>query len=314
MAAANKRMKNTAEVVLDSIRFEIVIYGNRQNHPVLFFHGLGSSAACIEPASDTLDQLGIYIIAINRPGTSKSDFFKPKSIFEYLAYVDRILEKFSIDKIIVIGWSAGGLYSQAFASKYPKKVESLHLISSAIPFYNLSSRKILPLKWKIISASNRILPSLSKRMFLSIARKLNKQPLELIKRSINSLPSVDKQVVEKPENYAVFTTAVKESYGEYGLGPYFDILALSAKTQIPLDQINTRTLIWHGSHDNLWPIEFANYLGSEIKGAETRIVENKGHFLYLDSIHQILKTAAYKDSQLPGLSLHDNDTVIRVGV
>jgi pimeloyl-ACP methyl ester carboxylesterase len=151
-------MQQTIQIKTGASQSEVIQYGNEQHVPLVFFHGLGASAACIRPNPIQLTQLGIYILAVNRPGTGQSNFFLPTSLTGYLAHIIQLLDQLAVSNAHVVGWSAGGLYAQALAVHYPERVRSLTLINSAIPFYNPSSRPILPAKWRFISTLNWLLP------------------------------------------------------------------------------------------------------------------------------------------------------------
>jgi pimeloyl-ACP methyl ester carboxylesterase len=284
-------MQTTLEFIIDDLNFEVIITGDRQKQPVLFIHGFGASAACISPSQAVLDQLGIYLIAINRPGTGRSTFFKPTGIAGYLAYLVRVLDELGTERVILLGWSAGGIFAQAFAARYPERVRQLSLISSAIPLYNPCGRKVLPLKWKVIPAVNRLLPGVARKLFSDMAGKMRKAPDQVLRQSFRQMPPSDQRVTDQPENYALLRQAGLESYGTQGRGPYFDVLALCAREVIPLADITAPTLIWHGTDDTSWPLAFAYYLNGQIKNAQLRVLEKQGHLLYLTQWNPILAAA-----------------------
>jgi pimeloyl-ACP methyl ester carboxylesterase len=284
-------MKTTLELIIDDLTFEVLIIGDRQKQPVLFIHGFGASAACISPSQAVLDQLGIYIIAVNRPGTGRSTFFKPTGIAAYLAYLVRVLDELGAGRVILLGWSAGGIFAQAFAARYPERVRQLSLVSSAIPLYNPCSRKVLPLKWKIIPAVNRLLPGVARKLFSGMAGKMRKAPDQVLRQSFRQLPPSDQRVADQLENYALLRQAGLRATGRRARVRTSTCWLCAAGKSFRWPDITAPTLIWHGTEDTSWPLAFAYYLNGQIKNSQLRVLEKHGHLLYLTQWNLILAAA-----------------------
>lgn len=108
-------------------------YGDSNQNTVIFFHGFGSSVHAIHPDPTILDQHNIRFYALNRPGYGDSDIGLGYSMEDYADWLNEFLIAKNIQKASLIGWSAGGLYSQVFTDKYAEKVESLTLVSKGYP-------------------------------------------------------------------------------------------------------------------------------------------------------------------------------------
>ncbi len=267
-------------------------YGDTNENTVLFFHGFGSSAGAIHPDPNILDANNIRFFAVNRPGYGASDLAANYSPEDFADTVNEFLMAKNIDKASIIGWSAGGLYSQIFAEKYPEKVSSLNLVSSAIPLNSKETRNILPSNWKMINSMNRYFPFLTKYFFKSLSKKLTKDLDAAIQESIKQMVEEDKKVANDPTMKPVIIRGAVESYHNRGLGVYADAPALckniSTKAQHLLD---TKVNIWQGSEDNVWTPATSEYLRQRYPASTYSFIEKEGHLLYLSHWNEILKKA-----------------------
>ncbi len=104
---------------------------------VLSVHGIfGGYDQAYETASDTLQNLnGDYrILAPSRFGYLGSDVRGDGSPKEQARVFAEFLDALQIDKVYLLGTSAGGSAAIRFALDYPERTKGLILISSAMPF------------------------------------------------------------------------------------------------------------------------------------------------------------------------------------
>jgi pimeloyl-ACP methyl ester carboxylesterase len=267
-------------------------YGDTNENTVLFFHGFGSPAGAIHPDPNILDANNIRFFAVNRPGYGASDLAANYSPGDFADTVNEFLMAKNIDKASIIGWSAGGLYSQIFAETYPEKVSSLNLISSAIPLNSKETRNILPSNWKMISSMNRYLPFLTKYFIKSLSKKLTKDLDAAIQESIKQMVEEDKKVANDPLMRMVITKGAVESYHNGGLGVYYDARALSKNISTKAQPLpDTKVNIWQGSEDNVWTPAASEYLRQRYPASTYSFIEKEGHLLYLSHWNEILKKA-----------------------
>jgi pimeloyl-ACP methyl ester carboxylesterase len=204
-------------------------YGDNNQNTVIFFHGFGSSVHSIHPDIKILDEYNIRFFAVNRPGYGDSDFELEYSMEDYADWINEFLTVKGIQKASLIGWSSGGLYSQVFAGKYPEKVTSLNLVSSAIPLNSGETKSILPTNWKMIRNMNRYMPLMTKFYFKSLSKKVTKNLNSIIQKSIEQMVEEDKKVANDQILQAAILKGTVEGYRNNGNGVYYDALALCKK-------------------------------------------------------------------------------------
>lgn len=268
------------------------ILGNGRT-TVLFFHGFGSSAKAIPFDKDLLAQKDLQLLCLNRPGVGRSALQKNITFDSVAADANGILEQLTIHQCVVAGWSAGGLFAQAFAQNYPQKVFSLHLLSSAIPFGNKDARSALPRRWKRIALLNRYVPLAAKLVFRSVSKKAQKAPAQLMAESIKEMVAADKAVAGDERFSSLLQQAALEGFANNGSGVYQEAKAL-CKATVAYNRISCPVHIWTGEQDNIWPLATARYLHERLPQAELHIFRNSGHLLYLKEWEKITGAFAFQ--------------------
>ncbi|KMY54586.1 hypothetical protein AC623_12185 [Bacillus sp. FJAT-27231] len=274
----------------DNRKLSYVSYGETNENTVIFFHGFGSSVSSIHPDTTILDKYNVRFFAVNRPGYGNSDLMLKYTMEDYADFVNNFLIAKGIQKVSIIGWSAGGLYSQVFADKYPEKVTSLNLVSSAIPLNSNETKKILPSNWKMISNMNRYIPIMTKIYFKNLSKKLSNNLDGTIQESIQQMVESDQKVVNDPLMRTVIMKGTVEAYSNEGLGVYYDALALCKAVKCASNPLlNANVHIWQGEKDTIWTLETSNYLRKKYPNSTYSFIKNEGHLLYLSHWDEILK-------------------------
>ncbi|MFZ7942578.1 alpha/beta fold hydrolase [Neobacillus sp. 19] len=276
----------------DNRKLSYLSYGDTNQNTVIFFHGFGSSARSIHPDTKLLDQYNVRFFAINRPGYGDSDVKVKYSMEDFADSINEFLLAKGIERASIIGWSAGGLYSQVFTDKYSEKVTSLNLISSAIPLNSNETTKILPANWKSIVNMNKYIPLMTKFYFKSLSKKVTNNLDSTIQKSIQQMVEEDQKVAVDPLMKSVIIKGAVESYRNKGIGVYYDALALCQKFDDRRNPLhNVKVNIWQGDKDTIWTSETSNYLREKYSNSTYSFIENEGHLLYLSHWDEILKNA-----------------------
>ncbi|MBT2679319.1 alpha/beta hydrolase [Bacillus sp. ISL-35] len=267
-------------------------YGDNNQNTVFFFHGFGSSVHAIHPDTNILDQYNIRFFAVNRPGYGDSELKLDYSMEDYADWVNEFMFANAIDKTSLIGWSAGGLYSQVFTDKYPEKVTSLNLVSSAIPLNSGETKAVLSGNWKMIRNMNRYIPFMTKSYFKSLSKKVSKNLDAVIQESVKQMVEEDKIVINDPIIKPAIIKGTVEGYRNSGKGVYYDARALCKKINAPKNKtFNGKVHIWQGGADTIWTSETSNYLRQKYSHSTYNFIDQAGHLLYLSHWDEILKTS-----------------------
>ncbi len=117
----------------DGRRLGYAEFGNRNGPAVFHFHGLPGSRLEGQLLANAAADLGVHLIAVDRPGMGLSDFLPDRRIRDWPRDVAALANALGIGKFCVEGFSGGGPYAAASAVSLPDRVVACGIISGAGP-------------------------------------------------------------------------------------------------------------------------------------------------------------------------------------
>ena len=97
-------MNNSSYIILsDKRKLSFSEYGDKNGFPVFYFHG--SPSSFIEPlliGNEVFRDLGLRIIAPNRPGIGESDFQSGRQFRDWPADVCKLADELGIEKFSLL--------------------------------------------------------------------------------------------------------------------------------------------------------------------------------------------------------------------
>lgn len=238
------------EINISGIKLNYIIEG--QGSPIVVLHGWGANIDTIIPIVNILSE-GYKVYALDLPGFGKSE--EPKEVFgsyEYVKIVKEFLDEMGIEKASFVGHSFGGKLSIIFGVDYPDLVDKLVLIDSA----GLIPKRGLDYYLKVYSF--KALRWVYKNLFFWI----------------------------KDED------RVKKFYEKFGSDDYQDSQGIMRKILVRvvnenlrplLKEIKAPTLLIWGEDDDATPLYMGKIMEEEIKDSGLVIIEDGGHYSYLDN-------------------------------
>lgn len=252
--------------------------------PVLFFMHGGPGGIDQGILLDHLIDEGYSLLVVSRPGYLRTPFV-PLSYEEQVDQYVELLNKLSINKVVAMGYSAGGPLALYFANKYPERIHALVMEAGVSTVYETPSEAPDSF-WMKLLTSDRIQDFLSwitvkliriafKTTFKSIIRLETLLDKEGIKRFID-LVSKDKERRRWLMN--LMNTTVPMSIRKLGLN--HDVELLTSIEKIPVDNINVKSLLVYSKEDNDVKWLNAEYLKTNLKDFEL-LVTHGGHMMWI---------------------------------
>lgn len=258
-------------------------YGNKNNEPIVFVHGLGDEASTIWNDSIELLKNDYYILTFDLPGFGKSSKEnKEYTPLNYALFINYIVSKYLDKKFYLIGHSMGAAISLKYTSLYGNNIKRLMLIDAAGILYQDSYSTFL-VKAGIDSffKDTPIIEKPINKFFSSITNTIQKvlpKDLTIVLKSellremfFNSNPTIISAV-----------GLVMEDYSKV------------------LDKINVPTYILWGEKDDIAPIRTAYILNKLIKNSQLSIIKDSKHIPMLN----------FKNDYFKNLSTFLNDEKI----
>lgn len=263
MNEAKERIKSESRVLETKFgEMEYAISG--QGKPVLLIHGAGGG----------FDQ-GLWLGQICLEGDyqfiapSKFGYLSSQAPEEYSAKLQAeqyriLLDYLGIEKVSIIGVSAGGPSSMQFANDFPERVEKLVLLSAVSMPPNPKDKD--PFFVKIIQTIQK-----SDFSYWLFTKAFKSQILSLV-----GIPSDDyKKFTPEQKELANELLDVMHPMSLRHKGTIIDGLIIK-DFKIP-ESISVPTLFIHSKNDGLVSYSHAEYANQRIEGSKLILYENGGH-------------------------------------
>ncbi len=114
--------ENNILILPDGRRLGYAEYGDPEGWPLMFFHGTPGSRVMARFAAPKAREMGVRLIAPERPGFGLSDFKPQRQLLDWAEDVRELAEVLNLERFAVAGVSGGGPYVAACAWKMPARL------------------------------------------------------------------------------------------------------------------------------------------------------------------------------------------------
>lgn len=267
------------ETAMGKIHYKLTEEG-----PVLFFMHGGPGGIDQAFFLDGLVQEGYSLLVVSRPGYLRTPFV-PLSYEEQVDQYVELLDKLAIDKVVAMGYSAGGPLALNFANKYPERTHALVMEAGVSTVYEIPSEAPDSF-WMKLFTSDRLQDFLSWITVITI-----RIAFKMTFKSIISLETLlDKEGIKKFTDLVsndrerrkwvmkLMDTTIPMSIRKQGLN--HDLELLTSIEKIPVDNITVKSLLVYSKEDNDVKWLNAEYLETNLKDFEL-LVTHGGHFMWV---------------------------------
>ncbi|HLB45042.1 MAG TPA: alpha/beta hydrolase, partial [Candidatus Limnocylindrales bacterium] len=174
--------------------------GDPEGAPVLFFHGFGTTRVICPPAQPA-EELGIRLIAVDRPGIGLSDPKPGRNLLDWPADIAELADHLALDSFSIVGWSGGSPYALACGLAMADRVR-------AIAAGTVSSRA----PWVIRLA------------MWHWGRGQRRDAERFFEKSVADMCAADQEVLTEPELRSRMIANSTELYRQGGRGMYDEAL------------------------------------------------------------------------------------------
>ncbi|MFI1866018.1 alpha/beta fold hydrolase [Streptomyces jumonjinensis] len=285
-------------------------WGDPGGHPVFLLHGTPGSRLGPRPRTFHLHNLGVRLIAYDRPGYGDSDRHAGRGIADAVGDVRAIADTMGLARYSVVGRSGGGPHALACAALDPGRVASVAAVVTIAP------PDAEDLNWLTGMAESNVMtytmmarhsPDLTQvgALLARNADAIRKDPSSLLNSLTTEMPDVDRRVVEDAGIRDLLMLNYLSAVGESGeaktAGPdepdgpaapmgWVDDLVSFRKPWgfAPQSIEGVPVLLWHGEHDVFAPVSHFHWLAERIPGARAVLQPSAAHFAALPALPPIL--------------------------
>ncbi|WP_416840427.1 alpha/beta fold hydrolase [Haloferax sp. DFSO52] len=245
--------------------------GAPDGDPVLAFHGIPNGRLGAAVFDQVGRELGVRIIAPERPGVGVSDPDPTRVLLDWPVDVAECLDALGIDAAPALGISGGGPYALACGAAAPERFPrvatccGLGPVESATRPLRLLLRGANYLPWAI-------------QAFLGVeVRSAKYAPEWTIERRVKASAPRD-EAIWRGDVGKLLVASMPIACQEHGTRSFVRDIQLSGRDWgFSLDAIDVPVGIWHGQADRINPVEMGVYLRDAIPTAEAYLYPDLGH-------------------------------------
>jgi 2-hydroxy-6-oxonona-2,4-dienedioate hydrolase len=278
MAAARARLAAGARTV-DTACGEIEYGEQGDGPPVLVIHGAGGGYDQGLALGNALLGDGYHLIAPSRFGYLNAPVPEDLSAEAQADIYACLLDELGIERVAVVGVSAGGPSSLAFAERYPDRTAALVLVSA------MSHAE--PRKEGAAGTQEQVRDTLLKSdlaywLFVNAAKPTLLETLGVSRVVQAGMTPEDHTQVDD-----FLTSMYPMSQRAPGMAADGEIITA---LDLPLEDITAPTLVFHARDDTLVPYTHGQYSAETIPGARFITLPDGGHLLvgHYDEIHPVI--------------------------
>ena len=277
--------------------------GDSGGRPLFYFHGGPGSRLEALRFDELSRQLGIRMIATDRPGYGRSDFQEDRTYLDWPKDVGELADQLGIERFAVLGWSSGGPHAAAVAHGIPERVTVAAIVAGEGPYASDDlPRSVLASATFSGSRFNKLLiwsankgPWLMRALFRMMRVQLFSDPVGLVENSDDgNMCERDRQFFTRDFPREVSAELV-EAFRQGARGATRDFTIERLAWPFKLEEIQAPTvLVIHGEEDTMVHPGIAEYVCGRIPSCEEpTIYPGEGHsvvyYRYEEIVQAILE-------------------------
>ncbi|HWH37038.1 MAG TPA: alpha/beta hydrolase [Candidatus Limnocylindrales bacterium] len=279
-------------VLRDGRRLGYLDQGPRDGRPVLFFHGLGTSRVICPIDEPAAHDLGLRLIAVDRPGIGLSDRLPRRRLLDWPSDVAELADQLGLADIAVIGWSGGGPYAAACAYLLPERVRAAGLVSAPSPLSGPGKADELRRFHRTAARAAGRAPWMIRLALWHWGRPQRRDAELYFDKALAEMGRVDQQVLSAPGLRQQMIDNSAELYRQGGRGMYDEALVLARPWGFDPRSISLPVHIWHGEQDEVVPVAMARHMASILPSCRATFYPDEGHHLLYRRWPEILAALA----------------------
>ncbi|NDC39275.1 MAG: alpha/beta hydrolase [Proteobacteria bacterium] len=257
--------------------------------PIFYLHGFPGSRLEGAIAHEYAQSMGISLIALDRPGFGGSSDTPGRRFCDFPGLLCRVADRLGLERFGVLAVSGGAPYALAAAALAPKRVLAVGIVSGMGPLGDRTCLRGMVFPNRALLNLCRYSPTTAFVTGYLIALWWRRLPSHMVLWLRLLLKGDDRRVLENPDTAKLLINNVRASLRCGVTGAAREILLLANEWGVPLEKIMAPTVFWHGDADIYVPIGLAEHTRSQIRGAELRRIQGRGHFMALELVPEVLQ-------------------------
>ena len=265
-------------------------YGDPRGRPIVWLHGTpGGRRQIPQEARIAADEMGLRLIAIDRPGVGHSTPHLYDAVIDFAADLNCLVDVLGIGDFAMIGLSGGGPYLLASAYALAPRVKAAAVLGGVAPTVGDDA-----VEGGIVALTQRFQPLLT-RLRVPLAMAVGGLVSALRPLGTPALitfallqPAGDRRVLNRPEIRAMF---LDDIFGgsRHGLrAPVYDIVLFGRDWGFSVGDVKIPVRWWHGDADHIIPFRHGERMVARLPDAKLFVMPGESHLGSLPVAERVL--------------------------
>lgn len=254
-------------------------FGDPQGRAVLYCHGFPGSRleACL--AEQAARDLGLRLIAADRPGIGASDYHASRRIDDWPADLVALTDELELERFHLLGVSGGGPYALATALAIPERLYGVSIVCGLGETVGTGALEGMnPLATQCIRFNQR-LPGVAHWTFANLLGPLlSAVPSLVMKILAGSAPAADAEELGRPALRDTVLASLREAMRPGTRGVVQELALISQPWGFDPGNIRVPVQLWHGEADITVPVGMGRRHAELIPECNARFFPEEGHF------------------------------------
>lgn len=280
----------------DGRKLSYAEYGDPQGVPVFFFHGFPGSRYDGEYSGQVAAEMGIRLIAPDRPGMGHSDFQPYRRLLDWPADVGCLADALGLDKFGVLGYSGGGPHALACAFRIPDRLMTVGVMAGVGPVTEPGALDGMMRNNIQIFTLSRQVPWL---LNLIYRWNLTADGEKLMRAGMPQMAKPDQAAMQNPEVLRGMAKDYKEAFWQNPHGVVHEGGLFASDWGFKLSEIQARVYLWQGEEDTNVPVMMGRYQASQLPNCTAKYFAGEGHIsIVTHHIREILNVYVQKEEEI----------------
>ena len=267
-------------------------YGDPSGVPIFGFHGTPGSRLMFHLAHAIALELGVRLIAPERPGFGISTYQRGRTLASYAFDIADFADALGIERFAVAGISGGGPYATACAAFLPDRVSALGLVSPIGPMAGAEKPPSIGKGHYFAFRVTPRLPPLLAALFAFGRYAFLYAPNAIYGFIMGRASPSDWKILSRGEVRRNLLQGVAEGFRP-GIGAGMQEMGIFSRPwNVPFQEIAAPAFLWQGMADRNVSVAASLCLAELVPNCRTRRIDNAGHYWIFDNIAEVLQTLA----------------------
>jgi len=274
--------------------------GDPAGVPVVYLHGTPDSRLARHPDDGIAAAAGVRLLAVDRPGAGESDPATGDlaSLGDDLGH---LCDRLGVDRVVLLGWSAGGLFALAAATVLGPRVAAAGLVGTVPPVEAYADDALVaalgPRRRGFVELARDVPPD---ELAAEVVPYLVPDPLDpdaALEHVLDGAGERGRAELAAVPGSAERLAAALQASVRQGRGGLQRDVALQLEPGLDLDAVRAPVRLFHGGHDEVSPPAVGTWLAARLPDAVLDLSPDAAHHLLFPHWRGVL-LAVRRDAHL----------------